>query len=278
MSLNVLKPQLAVSAARKAALLNGYSWRPLILPQSAQTHSPQRTFIGNYASSWLRHLLQVASASSEPSAHSGSPSQRHRAGTHWPFLQVKSVVAHVFFAVEDNITLETPQQQKSWVIFNLLKHFRCNMTWSFVCSEQEDFFDSVEPILKHKSSSTGQSIGVDAPGVFERFGSDCAAAARVGASTVCKRRATSGYVTHDQDSSHPTDDEVFFYDHHNLEVCAEPTSDSKSFFFNHLLSPHMDKHHYAWVLHSKNWEKKKKKTIWAAGKEEALAWTWQQCL
>lgn len=46
------------------------------------------------------HLLQIASASSEPSAHSGSPSQRHLAGTHCPFLQAKSVVAHVFFAVE----------------------------------------------------------------------------------------------------------------------------------------------------------------------------------
>lgn len=46
------------------------------------------------------YLLQIASASSEPSAHSGSPSQRHLAGTHCPFLQAKSVVAHVFFAVE----------------------------------------------------------------------------------------------------------------------------------------------------------------------------------
>lgn len=46
------------------------------------------------------YLLQIASASSEPSAHSGSPSQRQRAGTHWPFLQAKSVVAHVFFAAE----------------------------------------------------------------------------------------------------------------------------------------------------------------------------------
>lgn len=45
-------------------------------------------------------LLQIASASSEPSAHSDSPSQRHLAGTHCPFLQAKSVVAHVFFAVE----------------------------------------------------------------------------------------------------------------------------------------------------------------------------------
>lgn len=46
------------------------------------------------------YLLQIASASSEPSAHSGSPSQRHLAGTHCPFLQAKSVVAHVFFAME----------------------------------------------------------------------------------------------------------------------------------------------------------------------------------
>lgn len=50
------------------------------------------------------YLLQIASASSEPSAHSGSPSQRHRAGTHCPFLQAKSVVAHVFFAVETKVT------------------------------------------------------------------------------------------------------------------------------------------------------------------------------
>lgn len=50
------------------------------------------------------YLLQIASASSEPSAHSGSPSQRHLAGTHCPFLQAKSVVAHVFFAVETKVT------------------------------------------------------------------------------------------------------------------------------------------------------------------------------
>ena len=49
---------------------------------------------------FVSYLLQIASASSEPSAHSGSPSQRHLAGTHCPFLQAKSVVAHVFFAVE----------------------------------------------------------------------------------------------------------------------------------------------------------------------------------
>lgn len=46
------------------------------------------------------NLLQIASASSDPSAHSGSPSQRHLEGTHCPFLQAKSVVAHVFFAAE----------------------------------------------------------------------------------------------------------------------------------------------------------------------------------
>lgn len=50
------------------------------------------------------YLLHIASASSEPSAHSGSPSQRHLAGTHCPFLQAKSVVAHVFFAVDTNET------------------------------------------------------------------------------------------------------------------------------------------------------------------------------
>lgn len=49
---------------------------------------------------WLCcYLLQIESASSEPSAHSTSPSQRHLAGRHCPFLQVKSVAAHVFFAV-----------------------------------------------------------------------------------------------------------------------------------------------------------------------------------
>lgn len=110
-----------------------YSWHPLtlssrwVLQLERRRHSSQHTFIGNYASSQLRHLLQVASASSEPSAHSGSPSQRHRAGTHWPFLQVKSVVAHVLFAVENNVTLETPQQRQSSVIFNLLTRFRCKM-------------------------------------------------------------------------------------------------------------------------------------------------------
>lgn len=51
------------------------------------------------------YLLHIASASSEPSAHSGSPSQRHRAGTHCPFLQAKSVVAQVFFAVEKKVYL-----------------------------------------------------------------------------------------------------------------------------------------------------------------------------
>lgn len=75
--------------------------------------SSRHTAVGNYTSLQLRYLLQIASASSEPSAHSGSPSQRHRAGTHWPFLQVKSVVAHVFFAVKGNITLATPQQEDS---------------------------------------------------------------------------------------------------------------------------------------------------------------------
>lgn len=102
-------------------------------------------------------LLQVASASSEPSAHSGSPSQRQRAGTHWPFLQVKSVVAQVLLAAEDNITLESAQQHSS-VIFNLSTHFTCKMMRSFVCSEQEDLFDSSEPILKPKSGWTGQSM------------------------------------------------------------------------------------------------------------------------
>lgn len=46
------------------------------------------------------YSLQVESASSEPSGHSGSPSHLHRAGTHCPFLHAKSVVAHVFFAVK----------------------------------------------------------------------------------------------------------------------------------------------------------------------------------
>lgn len=46
------------------------------------------------------YSLQVESASSEPSGHSGSPSHLHRAGTHCPFLHAKSVVAHVFFAVQ----------------------------------------------------------------------------------------------------------------------------------------------------------------------------------
>lgn len=46
------------------------------------------------------NLLQITSASSEPSAHSASPSQRHLAGRHCPLLQAKSVVAHVFFPVE----------------------------------------------------------------------------------------------------------------------------------------------------------------------------------
>lgn len=58
-------------------------------------------FAHSFAQSvWLCcYLLQIESASSEPSAHSTSPSQRHLAGRHCPFLQVKSVAAHVFFAV-----------------------------------------------------------------------------------------------------------------------------------------------------------------------------------
>lgn len=56
------------------------------------------------------YLLQIASASSEPSAHSGSPSQRQRAGTHCPFLQAKSVVAHVFFAAE------TEERETRWLL------------------------------------------------------------------------------------------------------------------------------------------------------------------
>lgn len=62
-----------------------------------------RDYLSVCLSVWLGYLLQIASASSEPSAHSGSPSQRHLAGTHWPFLQAKSVVAHVFFAVETKV-------------------------------------------------------------------------------------------------------------------------------------------------------------------------------
>ena len=50
------------------------------------------------AKQWQRDLLQVASASSEPSGHSGSPSQRQRPGTHWPFMQANSAGAHVFLA------------------------------------------------------------------------------------------------------------------------------------------------------------------------------------
>lgn len=64
------------------------------------------------------YLLHIVSASSEPSAHSGSPSQRHLAGTHCPFLQAKSVVAHVFFAVETN---ETTNINKVEVIICLLR-------------------------------------------------------------------------------------------------------------------------------------------------------------
>lgn len=44
------------------------------------------------------YLLQVSSASSEPSGHSGSPSHRQRPGTHWPFKQANSAGAHVFLA------------------------------------------------------------------------------------------------------------------------------------------------------------------------------------
>ena len=60
---------------------------------------------------------------------------------------------------------------------------------------------------------------MDAPGLLELFGSCCAAAAIVGASTWCKSRATTGYVTYDQDSSHPTDDQIFVYNHHKRSLC-----------------------------------------------------------
>lgn len=65
------------------------------------------------------YLLQIASASSEPSAHSGSPSQRQRAGTHCPFLQAKSVVAHVFLAAEtregNTVTLRASERVNVWM-------------------------------------------------------------------------------------------------------------------------------------------------------------------
>lgn len=48
------------------------------------------------------YLLQVSSASSEPSGHSGSPSHRQRPGTHWPFKQANSAGAHVFLAGQRN--------------------------------------------------------------------------------------------------------------------------------------------------------------------------------
>lgn len=53
---------------------------------------------------WTVHvyLLQVSSASSEPSGHSGSPSHRQRPGTHWPFKQANSAGAHVFLAGQWN--------------------------------------------------------------------------------------------------------------------------------------------------------------------------------
>lgn len=150
MSLNMLEPQLTASAPLEARDRQSCSKGCIVDWKQSNIHLSTHSRV-------MGRLLQVASASSEPSAHSGSPSQRQRAGTHWPFLQVKSVVAQVFFAVEDNITLESAQQHSS-VIFNLSTHVTCKMMRSFVCSEQEDFFDGLEPILKHKSGWTGQSM------------------------------------------------------------------------------------------------------------------------
>lgn len=67
----------------------------------------------------LANLLQIASASSEPSAHSASPSQRHLPGRHWPLLQVKSVDAHVFFPEEEgrNKTSDQKKEGLSGTIF-----------------------------------------------------------------------------------------------------------------------------------------------------------------
>lgn len=61
------------------------------------------------------------------------------------------------------------------------------MMLNALCSEQED-----RSILKNKPSSTGLSIGVDAPGVFELFWSYCALAAIAEASVEAKARKLQG--------------------------------------------------------------------------------------
>lgn len=222
MSLNMLEPQLTASVSLEA-------WDRQSCTKGCIVDWKQSNIHLSTQSRVMGHLLQVASASSEPSAHSGSPSQRQRAGTHWPFLQVKSVVAQVFFAMEDNVTLEAAQQHSS-VIFKLSTHFACKMMWSFVFSEQEDLFDSLELILKRKSGWTGQSMEWKLQGCWSSSG----------ASTVCRSRATTGYVTNDQDHSHPADDEVFFYKHHNMRVCKTHFRFLKFLF----TFPHKGKHHY----------------------------------
>lgn len=108
-------PDDITSKSGKSFLLTSfYFWRPLFKKKRhtwrcVQTYLSPVVYVfvtltGVFACMLLNNnLLQIASASSEPSAHSGSPSQRHRAGTHCPFLQAKSVVAHVFFAVETKV-------------------------------------------------------------------------------------------------------------------------------------------------------------------------------
>lgn len=64
------------------------------------------------ASKWF-HLLQVSSASSEPSGHSGSPSHRQRPGTHWPFKQANSAGAHVFLAAQRGRETQTESNSEN---------------------------------------------------------------------------------------------------------------------------------------------------------------------
>lgn len=76
---------------------------------------------------WTVHvyLLQVSSASSEPSGHSGSPSHRQRPGTHWPFKQANSAGAHVFLAGQRN---KEEEEEGLWGVANLQQQPDCTLT------------------------------------------------------------------------------------------------------------------------------------------------------
>lgn len=71
---------------------------------------------------------QISTLSSDPSSQSGSPSQCHRFGTHWPLRHTKSTSAQVFLTGVEKREMDSlyreQQREAGFMFFNKTSHIK----------------------------------------------------------------------------------------------------------------------------------------------------------